>query len=198
VYALSRPGPRAIASFLARQGALPWSYAEVGATRAGAAPAGYAVDHNRRRIGAGAADFERARAAIRRWSMFDLGWVEIHPRAPAIEPGTSVAILVRALGCWSLNASRIVYAVDERGAERRFGFAYGTLPDHAERGEERFTVEWRADDSVWYDLFAFSRPNQAPTRALAGWTRRMQGRFAAGSLAAMQRAVEGTGGPRDG
>jgi uncharacterized protein (UPF0548 family) len=27
------------------------------------------------------------------------------------------------------------------GPVRRFGFAYGTLPDHVESGEERFTVE---------------------------------------------------------
>lgn len=41
---------------------------------------------------------------------------------------------------------------------RRSGFAYGTLTCHVERGEERFAVEWLADDSVWYDLRAFSRP----------------------------------------
>jgi uncharacterized protein (UPF0548 family) len=28
---------------------------------------------------------------------------------------------------------------------RRFGFAYGTLAQHAESGEERFTVEWNRE-----------------------------------------------------
>ena len=42
---------------------------------------------------------------------------------------------------------------------KRFGFGYGTLPRHAERGEERFSVEWyREDGCVYYDVFAFSRP----------------------------------------
>src|SRR5262245_46391050 len=41
----------------------------------------------------------------------------------------------------------------------RHGFASGTLPAHAESGEERFIVEWdRADGGVWYDILAFSRP----------------------------------------
>ena len=42
---------------------------------------------------------------------------------------------------------------------KRFGFGYGTLPGHAERGEERFSVEWnREDGCVYYDVFAFSHP----------------------------------------
>lgn len=35
------------------------------------------------------------------------------------------------------------------------------IGEHAESGEERFTVEWnRNDDIVWYDILAFSRPRQ--------------------------------------
>ena len=41
-----------------------------------------------------------------------------------------------------MNAGRVVYLVDEDGPVPRFGFAYGTLPGHAESGEERFLVEW--------------------------------------------------------
>jgi uncharacterized protein (UPF0548 family) len=36
---------------------------------------------------------------------------------------------------WWLNACRIVYVVDEEGPVKRFGFAYGTLPEHAESGK---------------------------------------------------------------
>lgn len=68
----------------------------------------------------------------------------------------------RAIGLWWLNACRIVYVVDESGPISRFGLAYGTLPGHVERGEERFMIEWnRGDNSVWYDILAFSRPNHA-------------------------------------
>ena len=72
---------------------------------------------------------------------------------------------------------------------KRFGFAYGTLRDHAERGEERFMIEWQgSDDSVWYDILAFSQPNLL---AKLGYplTRRLQKRFARDSLAAMVKAL---------
>src|SRR5216683_698739 len=68
--------------------------------------------------------------------------------------GRVVAILARSIGLWWLNACRIVYVVDKVD---KFGFAYGTLPDHAGSGEERWLVEWDQDEgSVWYDIRAFS------------------------------------------
>jgi len=91
-----------------------------------------------------------------------------------------------------MNACRIVYAIDEQGPLDRFGFAYGTLPDHGESGEERFTVEFNPNDqSVWYDLYAFSRPN--PLARLAyPFTRALQKRFAADSKTAMWKAAQST------
>jgi uncharacterized protein (UPF0548 family) len=118
--------------------------------------------------------------------MFQLGWVEVFPPGAPIREGTTVAILVQLFGLWSLNAARIVYLVDEVEPVRRFGFAYGTLVDHAEKGEERFTVEWHpADDSVWYDLRAFSRPHHPAALAAYPLSRRIQKRFARESLKAM-------------
>ena len=77
-----------------------------------------------------------------------------------------MAVIARRLGLWWLNACRIVYVVDEPGPVSRYGFAYGTLPDHAGSGEERFLVEWdRASGEVWYDILAFSRPQLAPDPA---------------------------------
>jgi uncharacterized protein (UPF0548 family) len=79
--------------------------------------------------------------------------------------------------------------VDERSSSEKFGFAYGTLTDHGERGEERFTVEFNSDQTVWYDLFAFSRPNML-ARLAYPYTRLLQKRFASDSKAAMQKAVQ--------
>ena len=74
--------------------------------------------------------------------------------------------------------------------EDKFGFTYGTLPDHAESGEERFLAEWdRATGWVWYDILAFSRPRHLLTRLGYPWTRGVQRRFARDSAAAMVRAV---------
>jgi len=87
---------------------------------------------------------------------------------------------------WFLNAARIVYVIDE---PRRFGFAYGTLPGHAERGEERFLIEWLTDDTVWYDLDAISRPRYWAARVAYPVARRLQRRFARLSKASMAAAV---------
>jgi uncharacterized protein (UPF0548 family) len=59
-----------------------------------------------------------------------------------------------------------------------------------ERGEERFTVEWhRDDDSVWYDILAFSRPNRMIVKFGSPYARTLQRRFARESLKVMLHAV---------
>jgi uncharacterized protein (UPF0548 family) len=163
----------------------------VGATAA-VPPAGYVVDHTRIKFGEGARTFAAARAALGRWEHFRLGWVEAWPSDTPIQAGQVVAVIARVYGLWWLNACRIVYTVDEQGPVQRHGFAYGTLPEHAESGEERFTVEWHAeDDTVWYDILAFSRPQQLLARLGYPLVRRLQKRFAGDSAAAMAKVMVG-------
>ena len=170
---------------------MPFSYPEIGATRT-TPPQGYTIDHNRVQLGVGKECFDRAVDAIRSWKQFDLGWVEASPADTLLEVGAAVAVVARHLGFWSVNVSRIVYLVEEGGTIEKFGFAYGTLKSHVERGEERFTVEWhRDDDSVWYDILAFSRPNQILVRLGKPFARYLQKKFARGSLARIKEAVTG-------
>jgi uncharacterized protein (UPF0548 family) len=112
------------------------------------------------------------------------------PNAP-VQLGTVVAVSVQHYGFNSLNACRIVYVVNEMdGLFWRYGFAYGTLKEHTERGEERFTVEWnRTNDEVWYDILAFSRPNSLLARFAYPLARALQKKFAHGSKRAMHNAV---------
>lgn len=184
---LAKPDRIAIEAFLCTQDNQTFSYPEVGGSRQ-QAPKGYVVDHNRIELGHGFETFERAKQAVRNWEMFDLPWVELCSQDSSIVPGANVAVVVSHLGFWSMNACRIVYVIDEHGAAEKYGFAYGTLPDHSERGEERFTVEIDSNEGVWYDLYAFSRPNML-ARIAYPLARRLQKRFAADSKAAMQRAV---------
>jgi uncharacterized protein (UPF0548 family) len=172
---------------LESQGDLGFSYSEVGAT-ATSPPHGYHVDRARFLLGQGPVAFSRGKLAIERWEMFHNGWTHLcWPDAP-IQRGTTVAMMARCLGLYSINFCRIVYVIDE---PRRFGFAYGTLPDHVETGEERFVVEWLADDTVWYDLFAFSRPRHVLARIANPAVRSLQSKFRRDSGQAMQRAVAG-------
>ncbi len=168
---------------------LDFTYSSVGAT-AKVPPVGYVVDHTRIKLGSGEETFEAAKSALRRWEQFHLGWVEASPTETPIEKGEVVAVIGRVFGLWWLNACRIVYVVDEVGPITRLGFAYGTLPGHAESGEERFLIEWdRADDCIWYDILAFSRPNYFVTKLGYPLVRRLQKRFARDSAAAMVKAV---------
>ena len=81
---------------------------------------------------------------------------------------------------------------DEENGLRRHGFAYGTLPEHGERGEERFTIEWdREDGSVFYDIYAFSRPKHFLARVGYPASRLLQRRFARDTKRAMVRASSG-------
>ena len=186
---LRKPPVESICRFLTAQTKLPFSYSAVGAT-ATTPPAGYVVDHTRIKLGEGEAVFHSARAALQRWEHFQLGWVETWPREVPIKSGEVVAILGRVAGMWWLNSCRIVYVVDESGPTSRFGFAYGTLPGHVESGEERFMVEWdRGENSVWYDILAFSKPNHFLTRIAHSLTRRFQKQFGRDSAASMLRAT---------
>ena len=102
-----------------------------------------------------------AKAALERWEHFRQCWVEARPPDTPNQVGQVVAVITRLFGVWWLNLCRIVYVVDQQGPVKRYGFAYGTLPEHAESGEERFTLEWHGEDNaVWYDILAFSRPQR--------------------------------------
>ena len=186
--------PERVAAFLAALNAdeesPAFSYLEVGASRHNAErPLGYDLDHNRVRIGEGAADFETACAALRAWRMFPASWTRISPEHAPIEVGAIVAMQAHALGLWWMNAARIVYTIGEDGPVRRFGFAYGTMRPHVEEGEERFSVELQPDGGVWYDLRAFSRPRYWPVRIGRRLARRLQQKFVRDSQLAMRAAV---------
>lgn len=188
MFLLRKPSEELVRQFISNQREQPYSYAEVGATRI-MPPAGYTIDHNRIRLGDGENVYERAVAALGKWKHFDLGWVKIVPPETVVDVGAIVAVQAKSFGLWSLNACRIVYLRDEApGLKAVFGFAYGTLAEHVECGEERFTVEWHGDNSVWYDLYAFSRPRHRLVKLGFPFGRMLQKRFARESLAAMVAA----------
>ncbi len=187
---LREPSDKRIQHFLDGQRTLPFSYPEVGASRDGA-PHGYGINQHDGRLGFGRETFARAVQALRRWKMYETGWTRLcWPDAP-ISEGTVVGVVGRHLGIRSLNAVRIAYVFEDEGPSlKRYGFAVGTLPGHLELGEERFTVEWHeADDSVLYEVFAFSRPAHPLVRLAQPLARRIQSRFAPDSLQSMAEAI---------
>jgi hypothetical protein len=73
--------------------------------------------------------------------------------------------------------------------EARFGFAYGTLTNHAESGEELFEVfvDGRSGQ-VMYRIRAMSWPQTVVTRIGRPIVRLLQARLRRDSIAAMRRA----------
>jgi uncharacterized protein (UPF0548 family) len=189
MFLIRKPTREDIGRFIESSRMLPLSYAPVGTV--GDDSPGYDRDQTVAAIGRGSSDLERARAALCQWKHFEVGWVEIWPSAAGTAKGTIVGVLIHHLGFWSLNGCRVVYEVDGEGTEPRFGFAYGTLPNHAEAGEELFEV-WldRGTGEVMYRIRAASHPRAALARVGYPIARLLQARFRRDSVKAMRRAVE--------
>lgn len=182
-----RPSKRVIDRFLRDSQRLPLSYAPIGLVQE--RPAGRQLDEQTTVLGHGKADFERARAALLTWKQFDIGWVNLFPQHAPVAPGTVVAVLLRHLGFWSLNGCRVVYMVRSQDHDR-FGFAYGTLTNHAEAGEELFEVFVDAETgAVMYRIRAVSWPRAALARIGRPFVRQLQARFRRHSAAAMKLSM---------
>ena len=128
------------------------SYPEVGASRNATLPSGYHHVEVEERIGDATA-FERACAGLRTWAAHEGAGLRVFPNDP-VEPDATV-IGVTSIGPVRIMVPcRIVAVFQEPDA---FGFAYGTLPGHPERGEESFVLE-RRDASTYFSVRAFSKP----------------------------------------
>ncbi|KAK9906596.1 hypothetical protein WJX75_004704 [Coccomyxa subellipsoidea] len=169
---------------------------------------GWNTDYDRVQIGKGKQAYRKAKDFVREWQHMGLGWADTN--RPAVKVGEHVIVMAQVLGLlWMCNPLRIVYVREEKGllpataslkarqqpacSKRglRFDFGQTTLEGHSLAGEERFSVQWcKEDDSVWYEIYAISRP--ATLLALASYplTRYYQGRFRRESMAAVRLATE--------
>jgi uncharacterized protein (UPF0548 family) len=185
MFLLGSPSDERIRRILAAHRRSPFSYANTGATRT-LLPAGYQVRRDQ------AAWVRDRMCSTRRRTRCGNGrcsisvWVRLYWPLTPVAVRSVIAVVVGRLGVWMVNVCRIVYVVDE---PRRYGFAYGTLSHHAEAGEERFMVEWRDDNSVWYQVLAFSREKHLLAKLAYPLARRLQKKLRRDSGIAMQRAA---------
>jgi uncharacterized protein (UPF0548 family) len=192
MFLVRRPSREAIDRFVRDSQELPLSYGPIGIVN-GETPC-RDLDEAIVTIGRGRTDFDRASAALIAWKQFDIGWVETFPRHAPVEVGTVVAVLIRHLGFWSLNGCRVLYNV---GGDGRFGYAYGTLTNHAESGEELFDVFLDPEsDEVRYRIRATSQAQAALTHIGQPIVRAFQARFRRDSAAAMTHATSAFGSQR--
>jgi uncharacterized protein (UPF0548 family) len=130
--------------------ARPLTYTEVGAT-AGPLPAGYHHVQKSAVIGQGRRRFEEAADKGMRWGMLRGAGLRVDATSEVAATGSEVLVHLGPIAA----PCRVVYVVDEPDLR---GFAYGTLPGHAESGEERFMVRYDpATDEILAEVTAFSR-----------------------------------------
>jgi uncharacterized protein (UPF0548 family) len=132
----------------------PFTYPDVGATRAGPLPAGYAHLERSAVVGHGAEQFERAGAALFDWAAQRGAGFAVRATGPASQAGAVVVLTAGFRRCGYDIPCRVVWAQTDR-TER--GFAYGTLPGHPESGEEAFAVRFTDDGGVLFTTRVFSR-----------------------------------------
>jgi uncharacterized protein (UPF0548 family) len=140
-----------------------------------------------RRVGDGDADFAHAVAGLRVWAPQRGIGAQIHPSDAALEQGATVLVVLPIGPVTMIAPDRVVQIVDERD---RFGFAYGTLPGHPERGEESFVIELTPDGEVRATITVQAGPGNLLMRIAAPVVTQFQRRAIAGYLTALERYVE--------
>jgi uncharacterized protein (UPF0548 family) len=134
----------------------------------------------------GAGAFDRAKLGLVEWICHKGAGAEVAPKT--IAEGANVLVSMHWGPVNIVAPCRIVYVVDEPTA---FGFAYGTLPGHPERGEELFIVEREEPDLVRLRIEAFSLPADPFVRAVFPIARWVQRRTTARYLTSLADFVEG-------
>jgi uncharacterized protein (UPF0548 family) len=122
-------------------------------------------------LGHGAAAFESATLGLRRWACHRGIRAAVHPADAAVEVGSTLLVVLHAGPASVVVPDRVVAVVDEPD---RFGFAYGTLEGHQERGEESFLAELLADGTVRGTISVDAVAATLPARLVAPVVTRFQ------------------------
>ncbi|KAG0568675.1 hypothetical protein KC19_6G037200 [Ceratodon purpureus] len=156
---------------------------------------GFAINHASVKLGSGKNAFLQGKEALQNWGHFQLPWASVDASTP-IKEGSKFCVCANEIVTWVMNPLQVLYvdsktpsSVDQKHQQAAFAYGSGTLHGHMLAGEEKFLVEWREDDSVWYEISSFAKP--ANFLSFAGYpvARLQQKMFAKQSMAAMQRAV---------
>ncbi|MFK7807622.1 MAG: DUF1990 family protein [Saprospiraceae bacterium] len=186
-FQLSKPSPSEVDAFVQEKARAPYNYKQVYGTKSPPV-AGFDNDHKSTVLGKGEDVWQVAKIALDNWRQFPSPWTTVEPKV-SLKENRVVAVFFRLFGIWFINGARIVYTLDSK---TEYGFAYGTLPGHVEKGEECFWIERDESGEVSYHIRAFSQP--AHWLVWLGYpiARYFQRRFVRESLETMKRICNGT------
>ncbi|WP_307622530.1 DUF1990 family protein [Streptomyces sp. V3I7] len=153
---------------------MAFTYEAVGATREDltACPPGFRPLNVRTRIGEGEPVFRRATEALFTWEMHRAMGIGMNTDADRAAPGVDVTVSIAGV---LKGPCRVVWTRQEA---RKAGWAYGTLENHPECGEEAFVLDRTGDGTVWLTVAAFSRPAAWYARAAGPAARGFQHAYA--------------------
>ncbi|MBW3615289.1 MAG: DUF1990 domain-containing protein [Actinobacteria bacterium] len=169
---LRRPTDEDLLRVIERQRSEDLTYSQVGATVTGDLPAGYRHDRLQVDLLPSEESFVSAKAGLAEWAPQRRSGLAVVADGP-VAVGTTVAVAAPLPVGWAIAACRVVAVIDE---PTRSGFAYGTLPEHPEEGEELFVVDRELDGGVRFSIVAFSRPHDVWTRVGGPLARSLQAR----------------------
>jgi uncharacterized protein (UPF0548 family) len=164
----------------------PVTYSEVGGTSNATLPPRYHHVRESVVVGRGDDDFRRGQEALREWAAHKQIGADVLPSDAKLNPGVTVLVTVPIGPVVVIAPCRIVSVTDTADA---FGFAYGTLPGHAECGEESFTIRRDRDGQIVFEVVAFSRPSDLLVRLGGPVSRQLQRRATRGYLEGVRRFV---------
>jgi uncharacterized protein (UPF0548 family) len=148
--------------------AASFTYPDVGATAGQRLPAGYGHLERTRELPQGT--FDTAVERLMTWQLHEAAGLSVTASSQRVEPGVVVEMFLGPSWLRVRAVCRIVYVIDEAD---RVGFAYGTLPGHAEAGEESFVLD-RGDGQPRFTIRAFSNSASRLSRVGGPLTRRVQ------------------------
>ncbi len=180
-----RPGDTQLRALLEAQTDRPLSYLREGITREGSPPPGYRAERKQIELGHGSQTFETAVQYLREWQIHRQAGLRVVARTDA-EAGSCVVLSLRVAPVYLSLACRVVYTSEESG---RWGFAYGTLEHHVERGEELFVIEQGTGGRVSFTVTSYSRSGHALTALLGPVARQAQRAATARYLTAAKALV---------
>ncbi len=180
MWSLRRPRDAQLASILAGVAARDVTYSEIGMSRPGGNTQGFHLEDHRAEI---AIDFATARERLAAFATHALPYMFVYPRDARVVLRRDVVVCARIAGAWSINPCRVVIVED---TPDRFAYAYGTLPGHAESGEEWFSVE-QVGDRVVAETRAYAKMADIFARLAMPIARRVQRKVKIDYLRALAR-----------
>jgi uncharacterized protein (UPF0548 family) len=168
---LRRPNEQKLESVLAAQSKFAVAYAPSGLFKRAQTLWGFKETGGSVVVGHGQSVFDNATQNIKRWRVHERAGLTVTPHGAEVRESTDVILLMKLLIGYVSVSCRVVSVTQSKD---QWGFTYGTLPHHVERGEELFLVALAPGGAVTFTVRAMSRPGHFLTKVGAPVAQRIQ------------------------